>query len=356
MKRNQSHFPRLNLSPKRMKRYMISVVFTLICLIAFWIQDHHDEIRKPDSATPIELYTNQVNDDLTKTFSTAIDDAQKSILLIVYSLTDQKIINCLKNKSQLGINVKVICDAEASPYIDSKLGNKVSVTRRFGPGLMHQKILVTDNENVWLGSANMTQESLKMHGNLVAGFHCERLANEIHAKAETLKIEGRGTAFPVENFLIGEQPIELWFLPDNQQAILRLKNLIRSAQKTIRIAMFTWTRSDLAHAVIEASKRGVKAEVVVDRNSGKGVSANIVKLLSDNKINISLSTGAPLLHHKFLYIDEQILAHGSANWTKRAFTQNDDCFIVMHHLTPQQKKQMEALWEVIVAESSPSKD
>lgn len=353
MKKQKPRSPLSLPSPKRMKKYLLSFVFTLICTIAFWIQDQQVTVKVPDSNTPIELLTNQVNDDLRKTFSSAIDGAEKSILLIVYSLTDQKIIDCLKNKSLHGINVKVICDAKASPYIDSKLGDKVDVTRRFGPGLMHQKILVVDNQKVWLGSANMTTDSLKMHGNLVTALHSHSLASNIHSKADTIKTEGRGFSFPKENFTIGNQPLELWFLPDNQQAVQRLKNLIRSAKKTIRIAMFTWTRQDLAQEVIKASKRGVKTEVVIDRSSGKGASSKIVKLFADNKINIGLSTGAPLLHHKFLYIDDQILVNGSANWTKAAFTQNDDCFIVMHDLTAQQNEQMEALWKIIHNESSP---
>lgn len=353
MRKNKSFSVFLKLSPKRMKRYGMSLLFTLICSIAFWIQDHHQERRTLDSKTPIELYANQANDDLTKTFSAAINQAEKSILLLIYSISDGKIIDCLKSQSRNGVSVKVICDAKASPYIDSKLGDKVAITKRFGPGLMHQKILVIDEEKVWLGSANMTTDSLRMHGNLVTALHNKSLATKIHAKAETLGAEGRGKAFSDETFTIGGQQIELWFLPDSQKAVLRLRTLIQSAKKTIRIAMFTWTRQDLAKAVIEASKRGVKAEVVIDHCSGKGASADIVKILKNNGIKIALSTGIPLLHHKFLYIDDKTLVNGSANWTKAAFTQNDDCFIVIHDLTISQNKQMEALWNLIIKESSP---
>lgn len=352
MKRKRSPNIPLKLTPKRMKHYLMSLLLAFIFSIAFWVQDQPREIRTIDSNTPIELYSNHNSDNLGATFSEAIDNAQKSVLLVVYSLTDKKIIDCLKRQSQNGLNVKVVCDAKASPYVDSKLGDKVNVTRRFGPGLMHQKILVVDEEKVWLGSANMTPESLNMHGNLVTALQSESLANKIHSKAETLKVEGRGSSFFNEDFMIGGQHIELWFLPDNQKAVQRIKTLIREAEKTVRVAMFTWTRYDLAHAVIDAKKRGVQTEVVIDHYSAKGASAKIVKLLKDNGINVMLSTGAPLLHHKFLYIDNEVLVNGSANWTKAAFTQNDDCFIVIHDLTEQQNLQMENLWRVILRESA----
>ncbi|HEV8051770.1 MAG TPA: phosphatidylserine/phosphatidylglycerophosphate/cardiolipin synthase family protein [Parachlamydiaceae bacterium] len=352
MKRKRSPNIPLKLSPKRLKQYFMSFTLALICSIAFWVQEQQHEIRTVDENSPIELYANQISDDLGNTFSEAIDSAQKSVLLVVYSLTDKKIIDCLKKQSLNGLNVKVICDAKASPYVDSKLGDRVDITRRFGPGLMHQKILVVDEEKVWLGSANMTSESLNMHGNLVTALQSQQLASNIHSKAETLKVEGRGSSFNTENFMIGGQQIELWFLPDNLKAVQRLKSLIYSAKKTVRVAMFTWTRTDLAYAIIDAKKRGINAEVVIDRYSAKGASAKIVKLLKDNQINVTLSTGAPLLHHKFLYIDNTVLVNGSANWTKAAFTQNDDCFIVIHNLTDQQNMQMENLWKVILSESA----
>ena len=338
-------------SPKRLKKNLMGLIFVLICSLAFWVQDQHHEIKIPVDGKPVELYANQVDDNLTEIFRQAIDQAQKSILLIVYSFTDNKIINALKKQSQKGIDVKVICDAKASPYIDSKLGDKIAVVRRFGPGLMHQKILVIDKEKVWLGSANMTPDSLRMHGNLVTGIHNEKLAGCIHAKAETLKFEGRSTHFPQENFWTGGQQTELWFLPDNQKAVPHLTSLIESARKTIRIAMFTWTRQDLAKAVIQAANKGIDVQVVIDRSSGKGASANIFSLLKKNGVPVFLSSGAPLLHHKFLYIDGKTLVNGSANWTKAAFTQNDDCFLVIHNLTEEQKKQMEALWNVVWQES-----
>lgn len=342
----------VGLTPKRFKSCMMSFMFALIGTIAFWIQEQHHEIRTPDSNTPIELYANQINDDLSGTFSAAIDEAKQSVLFIIYSLTDDKIIECLRNQSTNGVNVKVICDAKASQRVYTKLGDKVDLTRRFGPGLMHQKILVIDEEKVWLGSANMTPDSLHMHGNLVTALHSSSLANKIHRKAETLKEEGTGLPSPHEDFMIGGQKIEMWFLPDNKQAVQRLKTLIQNAKKTIRVAMFAWTRHDLAKSVIDAANKGVNTEVVIDQNFGKGASAKIVKYLKDNKINVALSTGAPLLHHKFLYIDGETLVHGSANWTKAAFTQNDDCFIVMHDLTTQQHEQMENLWKVIKREST----
>lgn len=339
-------------APKKIKRYLLSTVFALFCALALWIVDDAKTTHAPQPNSPAELHANQLEDDLTHTFADAIGSAKESVLLIVYSLTDPKIIKSLKEKSLHGVDVKVICDAKASPYIDSKLGAKVATTRRFGPGLMHQKILVIDKQKTWLGSANMTTESLRLHGNLVTSMDSPLVADHIYAKANTLGVEGRGKVFDHKEFALGSQKVELWFLPDCRDASLKLKSLIRSAKKTVRVAMFTWTRNDLAKAVIDAANRGVDTEVVIDHYSGKGASEKIFKLLKINGVKVSLSQGGPLLHHKFLYIDGETLVNGSANWTKAAFTQNDDCFIVIHHLTTPQKNKMDTLWKTIWKEAA----
>jgi len=332
------------------KRSFFIAIIGLLLTGALWLQE---PLKHFQPGKPIVLYANQKDDDLTKLFLSAIDRAEQSIFLVIYALTDNKIISSLNKKAASGIDVHVVCDAKTSPDIRTLLGPHVCTITRFHPddGLMHQKILVIDEKETWIGSANMTTESLRMHGNLVTSITDAEFAQDVLAKARSLKSEGEGRPFPHKEYTIGAQRIELCFLPDDPLAIARLQQLIASAKKTVRVAMFAWTRSDLAHSLIEASKRGVKAEVVIDCNAGKGMSAKIVTLLKKNGVAVALSRAGPLLHHKFLYIDNKTLVNGSANWTKRAFTENDDCFIIMHELTPQQQQRMDSLWNTIIAES-----
>lgn len=341
----------------KLRSYIYSLLIALIFSLALWTylsQPSAKSIQDPASTTAA-LYANQINDDLTHAFVSGIASAKQSVLLIVYTLTDPAIINALKKKGEEGINVRVITDAKESPWVTSKLGPSVSMIRRFSEGRMHQKILVIDGKISWIGSANMTSESLRMHGNLVSVINSAPLSDRLQAKALSMIERGNKASFAPEEFIIGGQLIELWFLPDDRQAAQRIKKVIDSAKKNIRIAMFTWTRMDFARAVVNAAERGVNVEAVLDSNQGKGASAKIVAFLKNSKVKISLSRGGPLLHHKFLYVDEEILVNGSANWTRDAFDKNDECFIVMHNLELTQQNQMESLWKVISKESIPVK-
>lgn len=332
---------------------LFTTIVVLVLAFIFSQSERLAEARLPQDGHPPELFANQTRDDLRQVILSGIQEAKQSILLIIYTLTDDKVIQSLRKKSEEGIDVWVICDAKASPHAASKLGSKVRIVKRFATGLMHQKILIVDEQRAWIGSANMTGESLRVHGNLIMAIYSPHLAAAVIKKAKCMKASASERSFSHCNFGVGGQKLELWFFPDDPNGVQRLIQLIRSAEKTVRVAMFTWTRNDLASAVIEASLRGVNTEVVIDRHSGLGSSAGIVKVLCEGRIPVRLSQGNALLHHKFLYIDGKTLVNGSANWTKAAFTKNDDCFIILHDLTEEQRVLLDRLWEVIVAESSP---
>lgn len=330
-----------------MKKLLTGLLIGLIATSFLWVTENFQQVRLPEPGEPAGLYANQTRDNLRDVYVNAIEQARQSVLMIVYSLSDTQVIAALNRKSEQGLDVHVICDARASPYADRKLGTKVHLMRRFGDGLMHLKILVVDGKEVLLGSANMTGESLRMHGNLVMALESPDIAAMVKEKAKGMEAYGKSLPIPHQQFTVGSQEIELWFLPDNHGASLKIKDLIRSAQKTIRVAMFTFTREDFAKAMIDAAKRGVDVQVTVDRSSSQGASKKIVELLQKNGIPVTFNKGAGLLHHKFLYIDGTTLVNGSANWTKAAFTANDDCFMIMYHLTAKQSKRMDELWEAI---------
>ena len=44
---------------------------------------------------------------------------------------------------------------------------------------MHQKVIVIDKKQIWLGSANLTNESLNLHNNLVSGLYHPDIAETI---------------------------------------------------------------------------------------------------------------------------------------------------------------------------------
>jgi len=335
----------------QIKNLVVGAFSLLILSCCIWFSDKTQQTELPKSDTPPSLYSNQCKHNLTGNLVAAIKSAKQSVLVLIYSMTDKNIMEALRLKREEGIPVTVICDAKASPYIERYLGKKIKVLKRYSKGLMHLKLLVVDGKQVWIGSANFTQDSLEMHGNLVMSMENPALAEFIKERAGCMDEAMNSKAFDHRGYLLGGQKLEFWFLPDDRHAASRVKDLIRSAKKTVKVAMFTWTRDDFVKEIVDARLRGVEVEIAVDSNSSKGAGAKVVGLLKQNGLPVKVNKGAGLLHHKFVYIDGKTLVSGSANWTKAAFNMNDDCFVVLHDLTKEQHKVMEQLWKTIKLES-----
>lgn len=325
---------------------LIALVFSFLAYFIFtYTYTQPSPLALPGA--PPAFYSTQAGNNLQDTLIASLKDAKKSIVLIIYTLKDPKIIEILNEKARAGLDVKVIYDSIASQGVNKKLTSEIKIFPRGMFSLMHLKLLIIDGQHSFLGSANMTRDALQQHANLLVHLDNTRFAQVLLQKAEQLISNHYEEPIPPALFQMDQQLIELRFLPDDSHAIARLQELIRSAKKSIKVAMYTFTRQDLAQALVRAQHRGVKVEVIIDESSGNGASAKIVELLAKEGIKAHLTREHGLMHNKFMLIDDEILVHGSANWTKAAFKQNDDYIMVLINLTPPQKQVMQLLWNAI---------
>jgi phosphatidylserine/phosphatidylglycerophosphate/cardiolipin synthase-like enzyme len=166
--------------------------------------------------------------------------------------------------------------------------------------------------------------------------------------ASNLSTTCRKHPIPPQIFTLGDEKIEMIFLPDDKHAAHQLIEMIGSAQKTIRVAMYTFTRKDFAEALARAKERGVDVEITLDKSTSEGASREVVNYLMKRGITPKISNGEHLMHNKMMWIDRKDLAQGSANWTKQAFTQNEDSIMILYNLTEQQNKTLENMWRSLV--------
>ncbi len=290
------------------------------------------------------FYSNQCQQDLRLVYVNAIQKAQHSIHLVMFGLSDPAILNALADRIKQSLPTKIYYDASESMQIHHKLKQADLHPVQLG-GLMHQKILILDSDLVFLGSANMTPSSLLMHDNLVVGMRSKTVADFL------LKRIPYSSGYL--QTMVGGQEIALWLLPDPRgSALSDLRHQLRKANRSIKIALFTLTHPSLCEEIIAAKKRKVNITVVIDLHSGLGASAKAINLLQQNKVNVLFSQGIQLLHHKFVWIDDQTLLCGSANWTKAAFEKNSDCILALYHLTSEQNEFMKSLWNRIETEAT----
>jgi len=122
---------------------------------------------------------------------------------------------------------------------------------------------------------------------------------------------------------------EVYFSP-NGGVRQRLVRAIEESRRTIDIAVYSFTASELAEALYAAKARGVRIRVLVDRERAEAGGSGI-RGLRLNGITVR-SLGVPeqsLMHHKFAVFDERLVVTGSYNWTNSAEHANYENLVVL---------------------------
>ena len=94
---------------------------------------------------------------------------------------------------------------------------------------------------------------------------------------------------------------------------------ITAAMKTIEMAAYAFTNENIAKALIDAVKRGVKVSLVMDKSQTKGSQASLHDELEKAGTAIRLiSPPGGIMHDKFIIVDGKNVEWGSYNYTGRA--------------------------------------
>jgi phosphatidylserine/phosphatidylglycerophosphate/cardiolipin synthase-like enzyme len=135
---------------------------------------------------------------------------------------------------------------------------------------------------------------------------------------------------------------------------------IAKAQRSIDIAMYSFTSREIAQALVEAKKRQVKVRVVLDNAQIKEQFSKSRYLIGKG-INVKFRLGPGLMHNKFAVIDGRVLLTGSFNWTASADKKNAENLLIITNKELAQKylRQFKLLWSQSgegVFKAGPSED
>ena len=106
---------------------------------------------------------------------------------------------------------------------------------------------------------------------------------------------------------------------------------IREADKFVYFAVYTFTRDDIADALVAAKERGLEVKGVTDRKqvAELDTQAAIIKKLQGVGIPIVTQDHSAIMHLKVLVTDNAYIS-GSYNWTAAATDKNDEVIEVGH--------------------------
>lgn len=272
----------------------------------------------PSENRPLILYNSEKRCDLNRLLKKALTTAKKSVVLRTYAFTDFSLLSLLKKQGDKGVVIHLHYDQKQSPSLHSFQCKNIHFHPTKGKGLIHDKLWIIDDTSLFIGSANLTPSSLKMHDNLMVGLYAPPLAKVLSEKRpETFHLETDWAS------------LDVYCLP-NKKGLEALLQTLDQAKKEITLSLFTFTHLEIAEKLIEQHKKGVKIHLTLDGSSARGASKKIKQLLESRGISVKTSQGLQLYHHKWATIDHNTHIVGSANWTKAAFNKNSDILLLIN--------------------------
>lgn len=148
-------------------------------------------------------------------------------------------------------------------------------------------------------------------------------------------------AFILGSFSLAEQipatgTMDVYFSPRGgvTQAIV---TEINNAKSEILVQAYSFTSAPIAKALVEAKKRGIRIEAVLDKSqrSEKYSSADFIAHAS---IPTYIDDKHAIAHNKIIIIDKQVLITGSFNFTKSAEERNAENLLVINGNKPLAEK------------------
>jgi phosphatidylserine/phosphatidylglycerophosphate/cardiolipin synthase-like enzyme len=144
--------------------------------------------------------------------------------------------------------------------------------------------------------------------------------------------------------------IKVYFSPHGgcTEAVVRA---VHEARKQILVEAYSFTSEPIAVALIDAEKRGVDVEVILDKSQeqARGTEAD---LIAENGIPTYIDSAYRIAHDKVMIIDGSRVITGSFNFTKSAEDYNAENLLVISN-DPPLADQYATSWKQHFAQSHP---
>ena len=266
----------------------------------------------------------------------AIYAARLSLDVAAYSLNLWSIRDAILNAWHRGAVVRIVMESDNmdSDEAQALIAAGIPILGDRREGLMHDKFVVIDRQEVWTGSMNFTTGSAYKDNNNLIRIRSAEVAQDYTQEFNEMFVEDKfgpdvfaDTLYP--SLTIGDTPLEIYFSPDDGVAV-HLVTLIQSAQESINFMAYSFTSNDIGAVVMERAAAGVVVSGVMDEgqvNFGQGSEYDPFRQAG---LDVRLDGNPGLMHLKVIIIDDSIVITGSYNFSTSAEEVNDENLIVIY--------------------------
>ena len=126
---------------------------------------------------------------------------------------------------------------------------------------------------------------------------------------------------------LNNAPVQVYFSPKSgcTEAII---NELNKAKTEILVKAYSFTSAHIAKALLNAHKRGVKVEAILDKSQRKK-SYTSATFLANSGVPTYIDDKHDIAHNKVMIIDRETVITGSFNFTKAAEEKNAENLLII---------------------------
>ena len=303
------------------KLFLFLIILILLSFSAGCKDFEKDETPKETTIDPIMVFCPR--EDCNKALVDIINSAQKSVYCAFFDLDLKEVIDSLGKKSQ-NIDVKVVIDEQNNNNLIAGPGVRFDDSSQ----LTHNKFCVVDGYIVTTGSFNPTQRDAHYNNNNLIIFSSIYLAKNYEEEFYELWDgsfgKGKKVNYPV--IYLNNKETENYFCPDDKCSE-KVANVINSAKKSVYFMVFSFTKEEIADAIL--FKDDVEIKGIFDKTQS-GSKYSQYWRLKDFGIDVKLDKNKYFLHHKVFIIDNETVITGSFNPSSAGEYKNDENIVIIH--------------------------
>lgn len=266
----------------------------------------------------------------------AIEAARLSVDVASYSLSLNSVRNALLRAHARGVTVRVVMESENMDRSDPQIliEEGVPVVGDNRDGLMHDKFIIIDRAEVWLGSMNFTDGGAYDDNNNLIRIHSTKIAENYIKEFEEMFLDdkfGEDTVpeTPNPTVTIDGTRIDNYFSPDDG-VLAALIPVLQNAQESIYFLAYSFTANQLGDIVRQKAEANVTVAGVMDEEQVSSNQGTEYDPFRQADLDVRMDGIDGLMHHKVFIVDEQIVIFGSYNFSQNAEERNDENLMIIY--------------------------
>lgn len=267
----------------------------------------------------------------------AINAARLSVDVAAYSISLNSVRNALINAHRRGVRVRVVMESANMDRSDVQRLQEagVPIVGDNNEGLMHNKFMVIDRSEVWLGSMNFTDSGTYDDNNNMIRIRSTKVAENYSVEFREMFEENRFgentlAQTPYPTVTLDGTRVDTYFSPDDG-VLPVLYNLLDRAEESVYFLAFSFTSNELGSILRAKAEAGLTVSGVMDEEQVASNTGTEFDPFRQAGLDVRLDGNDGQMHHKVFIIDEKIVVLGSYNFSRSAEERNDENIIVIYN-------------------------